>query len=64
MVHHKLLLVNVKITFTYNFTEIFLEKPCNSMGSLSKLQNSFDHNGKIYLGISSIVSRSDAPILD
>ena len=38
-----------------------MEKPCNSMGSLSKLQNSFDQTGKCYVGISSIVSRSDAP---
>ena len=62
MVYYKLPLVNVKITFTYNFIEIFLEEPRSSMGSLSKLQNSFDHTSKFYVGISSIVSGSVAPI--
>ena len=62
MVYYKLLVVNVKITFAYNFIEIFLEKSSNSKRSSSKLQNGLDHTSKFYVGISSIVSRIVAPI--
>ena len=62
MAYYKLIVVNVKITFAYNFIETFLEKSSNSKRSSSKLQNSLDHTSKFYVGISSIVSRIVAPI--
>ena len=49
MVYYKALLLNVKINVKY-IIEIFLEKPRNSMRSLSKLQTSFDHTSKFYVG--------------